>query len=199
MKPVNKTIFHAAKTLTVATLLILSSNASSTEFNSVIDDFSHTKDTSLGIPRVLITDTTAGGKTATQLTVINGVMQIKGEISPPRGQPGWSSLVLPLGPMNKPHDASKFKGIKLLVKINSGNVSLSANSAEITNFDYHTAQIVVNSDGKFHQIKIPFESMKRIWSQQTTLNTQTLNSLSIVAFSPQKANFDFEVDEVSFY
>jgi len=203
MKAVNKTIFHAVKTFTLVSLLTVSSSVFSADLNpklnAVIDDFNHAKDTSSGIQRVLITDSTSGGKTTTELTVSSGAMQVKGDIVPPRGQPGWSSLVLPLSLMNEPQDASKFDGIRLLVKVNHGNVSVSANSAEITNFDYHSAQIVVSSDGKFHEVKIPFNTMKRIWSEQTTLNTKTLNSLSIVAFSPQKATFDFEVDEVSFY
>ena len=200
MKPVNKTIFHSVKFIAVASLLTLSSSAfAGSALNPIIDDFNNADNTNSGIARVLITDTTAGGKTTTELDVSNGVMQVKGKIVPPRGQPGWSSLVLPLGLMGEPQDASKFKGIRLLVKINNGSISLSANSSEITNFDYHTAPVVVSSDGKFHEVKIPFESMKRIWSAQTKLNTKTLNSLSIVAFSPQKASFDFEVDEVSFY
>jgi hypothetical protein len=199
MKPVNKSTFHAVKTFAVASLLTLSSSAFGTPLSSAIDDFNNVKDTNLGTPRVLITDTTAGGKTTTELTVSSGVMQVKGKIVPPRGQPGWSSLVLPLSPMNTPQDASKFDGIRLRVKVNNSNISISANSAEITNYDYHTAPVVVHSDGKFHEVKIPFESMKRIWSAQTKLNTQTLSSLSIVAFSPLKSTFDFEVDEVSFY
>ncbi len=85
------------------------------------------------------------------------------------------------------------------MKINSGNISISANSTEITNFDYHSAPVVVKSDGKFHEVKVPFTSLKRAWSQQTTLNTETLASLSVVAFDIQKSTFDFEIDEVSFY
>jgi len=156
-------------------------------------------DTNSGIQRVSINDTTAGGKTTTELSVSSGVIKVKGKITPPRGQPGWSSLVLPLDPMGKSQDASQFTGIQLLVKVNKGNVSISANSAEVKNFDYHAAQVVVINDGKFHQVKVPFESMKRAWSEQTTLNTRALDSLSIVAFGLQRSDFDFEVDEVSFY
>ncbi len=199
MKPENKTIFYSIKTFAVASLLTLSSSAFSSSSNTIIDDFNNQTDTSSGIARVLISDTAAGGKTKTESSVSNGVMHIKGNIEPPRGQPGWSSLVLPLGPMGEPQNASKFNGIRLLVKINKGNISISANSSEVTNFDYHATLVSVSPDGKFHEVKIPFESMKRAWSAQTNLNTQTLNSLSIVAFGVQKAHFDFEVDEISFY
>lgn len=199
MKPLNKTIFTATKNTILASLLALSTSALSANLSSMVDNFDNVKDNNLGIERVSITDTTAGGKTTTKLDVSDGVIHLKGDILPPRGQPGWSSLVLPLGPMNAPQNASKFDGIRLLVKINSGNISISANSSEVTNFDYHAAPVVVNSDGKFHEVKIPFESMKRAWSAQTNLNTQTLSSLSIAAFGLQKSSFDFEVDEVSFY
>lgn len=199
MKPVNKSTFRSIKEVAVASLIALSGQAFAASLNSVIDDFDNTNDNNLGIPRMSISDTTAGGSTTTELAVTSGVIKVKGEIVPPRGQPGWSSLVLPLGPMGEPQDASKFDGIKLLVKINSGNVSISANSTEVTNFDYHTAIVAVASDGQFHEVSIPFDSMKRMWSEQTSLNTQTLNSLSIVAFGMQKTAYDFEIDEVSFY
>ena len=199
MKPTYNTIFNSAKVLGLSALLAFSSNSFSTEVKSVIDSFSHVKDTSYGTPRMSLTDTTAGGKTTAKANVQDGFIQVKGEILPPRGQPGWSSLVLPLSPMGQTLDASKFDGIRLLVKLNKGSLSLSANSADVTNYDYHAAQVIVKPDGNFHEVKIPFDSMKRMWSEQTALNTQTLNSLSIVAFGLQKSSYDFEVDEVSFY
>lgn len=173
--------------------------ANSTSSVAMIDDFEDPTNNSFGIPRQFFNDTVSGGKTTTELEVAKGVMNLKGKIAPARGQPGWASSVLLLNPQGQPLDASEYKGIRLLVKVNSGNISISANSIEVTNFDYHTAQVVVAPDGKFHDVKIPFNSMKRAWSEQTTLNTKTINGVSIVAFDLQKANFDFAVDEVSFY
>ena len=128
-----------------------------------------------------------------------GVLSAKGEIVPPRGQPGWASAVLLLDPQGLPQDASAFEGIRLLVRVNKGNLSVSANSSEITNFDFHAALVTRQSDDEFHEVKIPFSQMKRAWSEQTPLNTKTLTSLSLVAFGMQKGNFDFEIDEISFY
>ncbi|WP_158969473.1 CIA30 family protein [Paraglaciecola sp. L3A3] len=199
MKPVNKSIYQSFKTFSLVSVLALSGSVFAAPLNSVIDDFDNTSNNNLGIPRMSLSDITAGGSTTTELMVSNGVIQIKGEIVPPRGQPGWSSLILPLGPEGEGQDANKFVGIKLLVKISNGSISISANSTEVVNYDYHSAQIAVNSDGKFHEIKIPFDSMKRMWSEQTPLNRQTLNSLSIVAFGMQKTLYDFEIDQVSFY
>ena len=124
---------------------------------------------------------------------------MSGDLTPPRGQPAWASSVLPLNLEGQSKDASKFEGIRLRVKVNEGQLSISANSTEITNFDYHAAPIAITADGKFHEVKIPFTSMKRAWSEQTSLNTETITSLSIVAFSPQKASFEYEIDEVIFY
>lgn len=199
MKFVNKSFFHVVQTCVIASLLTVSSSALSDTISSVVDDFSHIDNTNLSTQRMLMTDTVAGGNTSAESVVSNGVIQLKGEIMPPRGQPGWSSLALPLGPEGEAQDASKYQGIRLLVKVVNANVSVSANSTEVTNFDYHSAQVAVKPDGKFHEVKIPFESMKRMWSEQTKLNPKTLNSLSIVAFNVQKAAFDFSVDEVSFY
>lgn len=167
--------------------------------NAAIDDFSDIKDNSLGIPRQFINDSIAGGSTTTEQLVSKGVIYLTGELIPARGQPGWASTVLPLDAQSLPQDASAFEGIRIVIKVNSGSISISANSTEVTNFDYHAALVPVANDGKFHEVKIPFNSMKRAWSEQTPLNTKTINSLSIVAFSLQKSAFNFELDEVSFY
>ncbi len=187
------------KSLSLAALLAISSVSFAASLSPVIDDFNDSKNSNLGIPRQFINDTVAGGNTTTQQSVSAGIISLKGDIIPPRGQPGWASTVLPFNVQNLPQDASGFDGIRLLVKINTGNISISANSSEVTNFDYHAAPVAVSSDGKFHEVKIPFSSMKRAWSEQTLLNTETISSLSIVAYSLQKDSFDFEVDEVSFY
>lgn len=199
MNPQKTGNFIVAKYLFLATLLSLSCTSMGGSLSPVIDDFSDATNNNLGIARQYLNDTLAGGSTTTTQEVAQGIITAKGEIIPPRGQPGWASIVLPLDPHSLPQDASTFEGVRLLIKINGGNVSISANSTEITNFDYHAAPITVTADGKFHEIKIPFTAMKRAWSEQTPLNTRTLNSLSIVAFGLQKSAFDFALDEVSFY
>lgn len=183
-----------ALSLTATTSVVIAQ-----ENTLMIDGFDHQKQTNIGIERVYITDMAAGGGTQANSTIKEGVIHLKGDILPPRGQPGWSSLVLPLAAMEQAFDASKFDGIRLTLKISKGSFSISANSSEVTNFDYHATPIIVKADNKFHTIDIPFESMKRAWSQQTTLNKKTIESLSIVAYGLQKSSFDFEVDAVSFY
>jgi hypothetical protein len=182
-----------------ASLFAVSGSSIAGSATSLIDNFSNDTNNSIGLPRQYLNDTMVGGSTQTELHMNSGVMHLKGEIVPPRGQPGWASTVLLLDGEGKPVDASKYKGIRLLVKINSGSLSISANSTQVTNFDYHSSVVMAASDGKFHDVKIPFDSLKRTWSEQTSLNTQIINSLSIVAFSLQKAPFDYEIDEVSFY
>lgn len=199
MKNVNNAALNLAKILALTSQLAFSSAVLSASLPAIVDDFSQTKDNNLNLPRQFMSDTVAGGKTQVQPNISAGIMQVKGDIVPPRGQPGWASVILPLSAEGKPEDASQFDGIKLLVKIHRGNMTISANSTEVTNYDYHAAPITVVADGQFHEVKIPFESMKRAWSEQTPLNTATLNSLSIVAFSLQAASFDYAVDEVSFY
>lgn len=185
--------------LGLVAILTFSSASFGGGLSPLIDDFSDATNNNLGIPRQFLNDTLAGGSTTTAQEVVQGTITAKGEIIPPRGQPGWASMILPLDSQSLPKDASAFEGVRLLIKINSGSMSISANSTEITNFDYHAAPITVMADGKFHEVKIPFAAMKRAWSEQTPLNTKTINSLSIVAFGLQKSAFDFAVDEVSFY
>lgn len=166
---------------------------------AMVDNFEHDKLNSLGIERQFLNDSVAGGASKSMVAIQDKHMYLSGELIPPRGQPAWASAVLLLDAGGNAQDAGHFQGIRLTVKINQGMMSLSANSAEVTNFDFHAAQINVTADGQFHEVKIPFSAMKRAWSQQTRLNTSTLTSLSIVAFALQKSAYDFVIDEIGFY
>jgi hypothetical protein len=180
-------------------IVVSPTNSFAAGLNALVDDFSDEKNNTLGIPRQLLTDTMVGGATTATQKILNGVMTVTGEIVPPRGQPGWASTVLLLDPKGLATDASEYKGVRLLIKVNNGSYSISANSSLVTNYDYHAAPVNVVADGKFHEIRVPFTSMKRAWSEQTTLDTTTINSFSLVAYGLQKGTFDFAIDEVSLY
>ncbi|MBK1880534.1 CIA30 family protein [Pelagicoccus mobilis] len=195
-----KNIAHSLRS-SIAGLIILASSgvAFADSVEPLVDDFNDAQNNSLGLPRQFMNDTMAGGQTSTEQTVKDGVFTAKGEIVPPRGQPGWASSILLLDPAGAPVDASAYEGIRLRLRINKGMISVSANSTEITNFDYHAAIVTRKPGDDFQEVKIPFDSMKRAWSEQTPLNAATLNSISIVAVAMQKDTFEFELDEVSFY
>jgi len=198
MKPLKIIVSSLHQSLALVALLAAPCSLAET-MSPIVDDFSDPENNSLGIPRQYMNDTVSGGGTSTEQSVSDGVLSVTGEIVPPRGQPGWSSAILILDPQGMPQDASAFEGIRLLVKVNKGNISVSANSTDVQNFDYHAAPVLAKSDGKFHEVKIPFASMKRAWSEQTPLNTKTISGLSIVAFGMQKGSYDFQLDEVGFY
>ncbi len=165
----------------------------------VIDNFTSPELNSLGLPRVFINDSVTGGASTTQQHIDNDILYVSGNLSPARGQLGWASSILPLSGEGEQKDAANYTGIRLLIKVNSGTLSISANSSKIVNSDYHSAYIPVAADGKFHEVNVPFNSLKRNWSGQTPLDLKTLNAISLVAFSMEKASFDFAVEEVSFY
>ncbi len=164
-----------------------------------VDDFSHPEVNSLGIPRLFVTDTTAGGQTSLNHAIEDGVLTATGAITPPRGQPGWASTALLLDPQGQAMDASAYEGIRLRVRITQGNLSVTANSTEVKNFDFHGAPVTRSADGGFHEVRIPFASMKRAWSEQTPLDPATLASISLVAYDMQAGAFDYAIDEVGFY
>jgi len=199
MNAINLLTLIARKTIVSAICITMLNSAIAGALEPTIDDFSHPDINSLGIARQFFDDTSAGGQTRTQYGVDEGVFSATGEIQPPRGQPGWASAVLLLDPQGRPQDASAYQGIRLLVRVNTGNLSVSANSSEITNFDFHAAPVSRQSDDEFHEVRIPFTQMKRAWSEQIPLNTRTLTSLSLIAYDIQKGTFDFEIDEISFY
>lgn len=199
MKTTYTTNVLPRRALAILAILVVSCASFGESLIPLIDDFDDEVNNSLGIQRQFIADTAVGGGTTAEQSVTAGVLSIKGEIVPPRGQPGWASLVLPLDPQGLAQDASAFEGVLLLVKVTEGNLSVSVNSTEVQNFDYHAAPITVRPDGNFHEVRVPFTDMTRAWSEQTPLNLETLGSLSIVAYGVQKSSFEFEVDEVRFF
>ena len=165
---------------------------------ALLDDFSDPAHSSLGINRIVVTDTTAGGASTVRQSVVNGVFTAEGEIAPPRGQPGWVSVVLLLSPTGAPADLTKYTGIKVRVRVRQGYLSVTANSSEIKNFDYHAA-LLPKKPGELQEVRIAFRDMKRSWSEQTPLNPATIASINLVAVDFQKGTFAYDVDEIGFY
>ncbi|MDO6746709.1 CIA30 family protein [Gilvimarinus sp. 1_MG-2023] len=187
------------KSIALAATLSLSGVAWGGTLPPVVDTFDKPENNSLGLPRQLITDSLAGGGSTAQHTIAEGVITVDGEITPARGQLGWVSLVLPLDVQGGSQNAQPYTGILLSVKLNKGVLSVTVNGSEIQNHDYHAAPVTVTNDGEFHQVKVPFESLKRAWSEQTPLNTGAINGISIVAYAMQPERFSFALDQVSFY
>lgn len=196
-------IKHSALTcFAIALLLMLTVNVApvlASGTGTSVDDFNDAAVNSLGFPRFFVTDSSVGGTTSMAHTVENGVFAARGTITPPRGQPGWASTALILEEEGQAMDASAYEGIRLRIRIRAGNLNVSANSTEVTNFDFHAAPVKRRSGEDFHEVRIPFSSMKRAWSEQTPLNPATLASISLVAYALKPGEFDFEVDEVGFY
>jgi hypothetical protein len=199
MKSIKSIACSLSPVLAIAALMASPNHGAAEGLDALLDDFSNAELSSVGVARQFLSDTLAGGGTTMNPSVVDGVLSVSGEIAPPRGQPGWASSVLLLDSQGLPRDLSRFEGVRLRIRINAGMLSVSANSTDVTNFDYHAAPITVKADGKFHDVKVPFKSMRRAWSEQTTLNTKTIQSLSIVAFDVQNGAYDFELDEVGFY
>ncbi len=166
---------------------------------SIVDDFSRADLTSIGSPRIVVNDASLGGKSHLDHAIADGVIKATGKIAPARGQPGFVSLVLPLAEPGGAMDLSPYDGIRLRVRISSGSLSVSANSNQVDNFDYHSAVVTRSADGDFHEVRIPWSKMKRAWSEQTALDPATINSISLVAANLQPGAFAYDIDEIGFY
>lgn len=171
----------------------LSANAS-----NILDDFSNETLTNTGSPRLIMDDASLGGKSNYELKQQDGVLKVTGKIQPARGQPGFVSMVLLIDPQGKPSDLSAYEGLQLSISVKEGNVSVLAASAEITNYDFHASPLTRNSGG-LQVVQVPFDSLKRIWSEQTALNLKTISSINVVASALQPQTFEYEIDEISFY
>lgn len=186
------TALFAVLSATMATSLSLANGP-------LLDSFEDETLNDYGATRLFINDTSAGGKTSVSNEFENGVLVSSGTIAPPRGQPGWASMALLLKPDGSAADLSQYEGIVLKIKVTKGNVSVSANSTEILNYDYHAAPIPRTRGDDFQEVRINFSDMKRAWSAQTKLNLSTIASISVVAADIQPGEFAFELDEIRFF
>lgn len=177
---------------------LIAQTSSAGEMGFMLDDFSAAETTSVGTPRIVVDDSSVGGKSQMAKSVVDGVLSASGTITPARGQPGWVSMTLLATPDGAGKDLSAYKGIRMRIRIQKGMISVSANSTKVDNFDYHSA-IVPSAKADYSIVDIPFASLKRNWSEQTMIDPATIGSVSVVAFGVQATGFAYDIDEIGFY
>lgn len=165
---------------------------------ALVDDFSNPAQTARGAGRLLFTDKDAGSQSSATQRCENGMLFVQGELKPGRGAPAFISIPLLLNPDAKPADVGAYTGVRLRVKLTSGILTMQVSSADIDNFDYHSAPVAAKR-GEFSEVRVPFADMKRAWSAQTALSTKLVTSVNFVAFGMAPGAFAFEVDEIGFY
>jgi hypothetical protein len=165
---------------------------------ALVDDFSNAAQTARGAGRLLFTDKDAGSHSTATQRCENGVLVVEGNLAPGRGAPAFISIPLLLTPDAKPQDVSAYTGVRLKVKLGQGILTVQVASADVTNFDYHSAP-VIGKRGEYVEVRLPFKELKRGWSEQIPLNTRTVTSVNLVAFGMAPGAFAFSVDEIGFY
>jgi len=178
-------------------LFSLASTTVATDFPAVLDAFEDAGQTSVNTPRFVVTDSSIGGNSTAKPAYQDGVLRMEGSLVPARGQPGFASFVLLLDPEGKPQDLSGYKGIEMRIRLLEGTLSVLAASSEIQNFDYHATPITRSKE--FKVVRIPFKNLKRVWSEPTALNLETITSINLVASGMQAGNYVYEIDSVGFY
>lgn len=175
-----------------------SAAASPPAAGALLDDFSNELESVGGARRVLVDDRELGGRSQAVQSCQDGRLKVEGTLVPGRGMPGFLSLVVFTALDGQPRDLCAFEGICVRVKVIRGTLSVQAGSSAIDNFDYHSSAITARV-GEFQDVRIPFASMKRAWSEQTALDLRTITSINIVAFAMARSDFAYELDEVTFY
>jgi hypothetical protein len=163
------------------------------------DDFTTAEVQPSGLPRMVITDQEAGGSSHAEQSIEGGLLTVSGSLKPGRGMPGFVILPLVLSADGGPRDLSQYEGVRLMVKVHAGNLTVQVSSTEITNFDYHTSAPIGRHSEGIKEVKIPFSSLKQMWSAPTKLNLATITSINLVAAGGAPAEFSYVVDEVGFY
>ncbi|MDB4474254.1 CIA30 family protein [Opitutaceae bacterium] len=184
----------------MATILIGSASPLAAETTGrPIDDFAQADVQPTGMPRMIIDDNQAGGQSKASTSFADGVMTVSGKIVPGRGSPGFVSMPLILSADGSPTDLSKFTGVQLRVKLASGSLLIQTSTADVTNFDYHSSAPITRDPDAFQVIKVPFASMKQVWSAPTPLNLKTVTSINLVSAGMAPDTISYQIDEISFY
>jgi hypothetical protein len=179
-------------------LLAAGSPAQSAAASALVDDFANPGQTARGAMRLLFTDKDAGSQSRATQRCTDGVLIVEGELKPGRGAPAFISIPLLLSPAAQPEDVSTYTGVRLRVKLTQGTLTVQVASADVDNYDYHSAPVVAKR-GEFTEVRVPFDDLKRAWSTQTPLNVKVVTSVNLVAFAMAPGAFAFEVDEIGFY
>jgi hypothetical protein len=165
----------------------------------LLDDFSDAERNLNGAERLLFDDKVAGSQSRATTKCRDGVLSIAGDLVPGRGVPAFISAVSPVSVDGNPKDLSAYKGVRLRVKSITGILSVQVATSTVTNFDYHASVPIAATGGDFREVRIPFNSLKRAWSEQTALDLKSVTSVNLVSFALSKAAFAYEVDEIGFY
>jgi hypothetical protein len=165
----------------------------------LLDDYSDPKCNKNGAARLLIDDKSIGSSSQATQKCEKGVILVKGDLVPGRGVPAFISNVSLLSSDGKPKDLSGYQGVRLRVKVTKGILCVQVGSSEIQNYDYHTSAPIAGTRGEFHELQIPFNQLKRAWSEQTVLNLKSITSVNLVSFGMAKDTFAYEVKEIGFY
>ena len=182
-----------------AACLALPSTSHAAAGNALVDDFSHPEHTSAGATRIIITDKETGGQSTVTEQFDAGVLKMSGQLVPGRGRPAFVSLVSLLSPQGLPQDVSAYQGVRLRVKVKKGMLAVQVSSTDVDNYDYHTSAPMARNPDAFQDVRIPFNTMKRAWSEQTSLNLKNVTAVNLVAVGMTKEEFAYEVDEIAFY
>ena len=122
-----------------------------------------------------------------------------GTLKPGRGMPGFVSLPLILSADSSPRDLSSYEGIRLIVHVAQGSLSVQVSTTVVTNFDYHTSAPIARDSEDLKEVRIPFAEMKQMWSAQTALDLSEVTSINLVSAGMAPGDFAYTIDEIGFY
>ncbi|GAB5561907.1 MAG: hypothetical protein SynsKO_35540 [Synoicihabitans sp.] len=184
----------------LSAILISSASPSAAETTGrSIDDFAQADLQPAGMPRMIIDDNQAGGKSKATTTFADGVMTVSGKIVPGRGAPGFVSIPLILSADGSSSDLSKFTGVRLRVKLERGSLIVQTSTTDVTNFDYHSSAPITRDPENFQIVEVPFSAMKQVWSAPTDLNLKTVTSINLVSAGMAPDTIFYHIDEIGFY
>jgi hypothetical protein len=111
--------------------------------------------------------------------------------------PGTAGISLALDGGGSPVDVSAFTGVRLKITAAKGSLVMKLVTDGVKNYDFHAAAIAAKPG--VQQLDLPFAQFRQLWSAQVPFTGKDLRGIALWASGFAAGDYDFTIDEISFY
>ena len=146
-----------------------------------------------------MTDKVRGGASTFSLVEREKTGHFSGKLSPTSNNPyAWAGSTMALASGNTPQDLSAFKGVKVKVKVEKGDVYISLPISDVKNYDFH--MFTLKAEVGWQEVEIPFTSFQQYFlNPKIELTGKNIIGITLGASGMQAGEFSFEIEYIDLY
>jgi hypothetical protein len=163
---------------------------------ALLDDFSAARSSS-GAELSFDVDTAWGGASTLRSERRGGTLRVYGKVTPNKGMPGTAGISLHIDGGDAPVDVSAYTGVRIRIKAAKGALALKLVTDGVKNYDYHSFAIAAKP--AVQQLDIPFTQFRQLWSAPIPFTGKDMRGIALWASGFAPGDYDFTIDEISFF